>query len=225
MSIEIQSEETMRKIIALFGALILSVALAQQKSEVLLVQGDLWLKSSSGGQLIRLTTYGHNYTPITSPNGKWVAFLSVPEFALKYAQNDTFTNVWLMNLKTKKAIRIGGDATKNFARRGALLWSADNKAVAWVKLAKDSKAVVVYNLAKAKNVETPFKVTDGSVGLSFSNDGSSDELYGMTLEWFKTRFCAYETNENRITFGVNFFDFVALSTSGQVSQTGCRGGG
>lgn len=214
----------MRKAFVLLGVLILSFALAQRKPEVLLVQGDLWLKSSSGGQLSRLTNYGHNFTPITSPDGKWVAYLSVPEFALKYAQNDTFTNVWLMNLKTKKSTRIGGDATKDFARRGALLWSADNKAVAWVKLAKDSKAVVVYNLAKAKNVETPFKVTDGSLGLNFSSDGSSDELYGMTLEWVKTSFCATETNESQFTFNPNFLGGVGLSTSGQASQNACGGG-
>lgn len=216
--------EFMRKAFVLLGVLILSFALAQRKPEVLLVQGDLWLKSSSGGQLSRLTNYGHNFTPITSPDGKWVAYLSVPEFALKYAQNDTFTNVWLMNLKTKKSTRIGGDATKDFARRGALLWSADNKAVAWVKLAKDSKAVVVYNLAKAKNVETPFKVTDGSLGLNFSSDGSSDELYGMTLEWVKISFCATETNESRLTFNPNFLGSVGLSTSGQASQNACGGG-
>lgn len=216
--------EFMRKAFVLLGVLILSFALAQRKPEVLLVQGDLWLKSSSGGQLSRLTNYGHNFTPITSPDGKWVAYLSVPEFALKYAQNDTFTNVWLMNLKTKKSTRIGGDATKDFARRGALLWSADNKAVAWVKLAKDSKAVVVYNLAKAKNVETPFKVTDGSLGLNFSSDGSSDELYGMTLEWVKTSFCATETNESQFTFNPNFLGGVGLSTSGQASQNACGGG-
>ncbi len=213
----------MRKALVLLG-LLMSFALAQQKPEVLLVQGDLWLKNSSGGQLSRLTNYGHNFTPVTSSDGLWVAYLSVPEFALKYAQNDTFTNVWLMNLKTKKSTRIGGDATKNFARRGALTWSADNKAVAWVKLAKDSKAVVVYNLAKAKNVETPFKVTDGSVGLNFSSDGSSDELYGMTLEWVKTNFCVTQTNESQLTFNPNVLGGVGLSTSGQVSQNACGGG-
>jgi hypothetical protein len=224
--VAIQSEETMQKIMALFGALILSVALAQQKSEVLLVQGDLWLKSSSGGQLIRLTNYGHNYTPITSPDGKWVAFLSVPEFALKYAQNDEFTNVWLMNLKTKKAVRIGGDATKNFARRGALVWSGDNKAVAWVKLAKDSQSVIVYNLAQAKNYEKSFQITNGTVNLEFSSDGSTDSLYGMTLEWHQDRFCAYPSrNEAQLDFGAGFSYFVGLLPSGKITQTGCGGGG
>jgi WD40-like Beta Propeller Repeat len=215
----------MQKIMALFGALILSIALAQQKSEVLLVQGDLWLKSSSGGQLSRLTNYGHNYTPMTSPDGKWVAFLSVPEFALKYAQNDEFTNVWLMNLKTKKATRIGGDAIKNFARRGALVWSGDNKAVAWVKLAKDNQSVVVYNLAQTKIYEKSFEIASGSVRLEFSSDGSRDSLYNMNLEWHQNRFCAYQsTNETQLNFGAGS-SLIAILSSGKMMQTGCGGGG
>jgi WD40-like Beta Propeller Repeat len=215
----------MRKAFVLLGVLFSSFALAQQTPKVLLVEGDLWLKSSSGGQLIRLTNYGHNFTPVTSPDGKWVAYLSIPEFTLKYAQKDTFTNVWLMNLKTKKAIRIGGQPNTDFARRGALTWSGDNKAIAWLKFGKNAQSVVLYNLNQTKIYERSFKTNTSFVSLEFSSDGSTENLYGMTLEWSDNKFCVKKTDETRLDFGSGINNFMALFPSGKMTDTGCGGGG
>ena len=203
------------------------IALALAKPEVVLVQGDLWLKTQNGGALVRLTSYGHNYAPLVSPDGKRVAFVSEPEYSVKYNRNDKFTNVWLLDLATRKAKRVGGEANSDFARRGYLVWADDSSALAWVKQGKTGGSVAVYNLARGTTATVPF---NGNVYLEFSSDGSTEDMSGLTLGWWPQTssgpgFCAtVPTNaDSSVSFKSGAYS-AAVTAAGKVVMNGCGGG-
>lgn len=88
--------------------------LAQTRPDVFNRLGDLYLREN--GKDIRLTNYGRNGDPIVSPDGRWVAYLSSPEWKVtappcleEGGGGQCFVNnVWLMNLQARKAWKLAG---------------------------------------------------------------------------------------------------------------------
>lgn len=115
-------------------ASVLSVALAAPV--VIEQRGDLYLKQPSG-TLKRLTSYGHNFSPAVSPNGKWVAYLSTPAALATDSWGRAIAqNVWLMALPSGQARRLTGQpaaSTQAHTVRSTPSWSPDSALLAWAE--------------------------------------------------------------------------------------------
>jgi dipeptidyl aminopeptidase/acylaminoacyl peptidase len=133
--------------------------------------GDIY--SYSAGSLKNLTEYGHNGRPVLSPDGKYVAYTSIPKTFLEDEgrSGPTSLNIWLMELSTGNAKRIAdqppdtrkpGDMNiRPFTTRSDPRWSPDSKYLAWNQLSEgtgDADAetyehLMVYTLATGKTKE------------------------------------------------------------------------
>lgn len=120
---------------------------AQQKRAPLLMligsnhYGDLWAWSGQNNPLKQLTNWHYNIFPSLSPDGKFVAYDSVPQFAITPECNGWRPfNIWLLEISTGNAIRIADQPPKasycgsdafSFIRRPRPAWSPDSKFLAW----------------------------------------------------------------------------------------------
>src|ERR1700690_2519944 len=74
-------------------------------------EGDIW--AWNGSQIIKRTVNGHNYLPVVSPTGDWLAYQQVsPAFVKQRAVNDALqnqevpTDIFILNLKTGDPTRV-----------------------------------------------------------------------------------------------------------------------
>ncbi len=101
--------------------------LTSQKGSV----GDIYTWNIASQSLKQLTSWGYNSVPRVSPDGKWLAYLSMSQAAVSamtqgQAMNVyTFANIWLLNPYTEEAIQIADQpqnatfASGNLISRGA----------------------------------------------------------------------------------------------------------
>jgi len=156
-----------------------STAQAQIDGElIILMRGDLWAYSESGGTLRQLTRWGYNQLPVISPDGQRVAYASVAEIAVPVLQrfgeppNLPPTNIWLWSLASGQATRIAqqpvnasfgtGLPNETFIRRGTPVWSPDGLRLAWIESvvvgAQTAHALVIYDmLGNRVRANTPLR--------------------------------------------------------------------
>lgn len=126
--------------------------------------GDFWSYLPGDAEPVRHTTWGHNDLPILSPDGRYVAYLSVSTFYLDLmnAGDDLALsgtpkmNVWIWDLTTGEFTRIANqpadaDSADDGIHRSRPVWSPDSTKLAWVEFNfssdEPSSPLMVYELA------------------------------------------------------------------------------
>jgi hypothetical protein len=145
---------------------------AQTRAPLLLIitdngSVDLWAWSGADQPLKRLTNDGYIFSPAISPDGKYVAYNSVPEFARVDCSGWPPSDIWLLDIATGNAVPIAEQPPNpsfceeskpsSFIRRPKPTWSPDSKALAWgeSEITPRTKGptpnrLVIYNLEKKK---------------------------------------------------------------------------
>jgi hypothetical protein len=148
----------MFKILVLVAAIVTSIAAfhhpvsaqpmkQQAKIAPLIIEIDGDLVSWDGTNAKRLTNWGGNSEPILSPDGKYVAYKSLPQFVMDDMRKNGGrsgippSNFWVMEIATENAFRIADqppDARfaefgkdEKFTLRPLPAWSPDSKSLAW----------------------------------------------------------------------------------------------
>ena len=139
---------------------------AQSRNEpplYVLIDGDIY--SFSDGVPFRETTWGYNHAPIVSPDGRYIAYGSLPkllveldatgEYPINYDQHPP-TNIWIMDTTTRESTRIAdqpeqiaGEAPR-FSHRSDPVWSPDSTQIAWIEAnfhdSEDGLVLKIYDL-------------------------------------------------------------------------------
>ncbi len=163
---------------------------------ILIVNGDLWAWTGASNPLKQLTTWGYNSDPVISPNGKYVAYKSLPQFAVDDLKINggrsgvAPANLWALDLATGAGTRIadqppdaafaGAGKDEKYTSRPRPAWSPDSKFLAWGEMIgakKDASGafagnweqLIVYDWAK-KTGRVVVKDLPGYQGLT---DGTS----------------------------------------------------
>jgi hypothetical protein len=140
---------TMRYWLILLFLLCLFSPIAAQNSLPLfiLIDGDIY--SYTGGEPFRETNWGYNHEPVISPDGRYIAYGSLPEllveldaagsYPINYDQHPP-TNIWIMEIATHEFTRIAeqpqqveGEEFPRFNRRSNPVWSPDSQRLAWLE--------------------------------------------------------------------------------------------
>lgn len=115
--------------------------------------GDLWVWSAAGHPLKQLTHYGYNYSPVISPDGKYVVYDSIPQEVVSqkcsiplFGFTGPPTNVWVLNITTDDGVRIAeqppgikfcednpGNPPPKYIKHLWPAWSPDSKSLVWVE--------------------------------------------------------------------------------------------
>jgi Tol biopolymer transport system component len=149
--------------------------------------GDIYTWNVVSQTLKQLTTWGYNFAPHVSPDGKWLAYRSVSQAAVsaitqgQAVNADDLANIWLLNPDTDDAVQItvqpeGATSSGSLIRRGEPAWSPDGTAVAWIE---DSKQVAMYTLETKITTSFPLNLPPACC------EGAGAELYwgrsGVTI--------------------------------------------
>src|SRR6188768_3929615 len=106
----------MRRLIIILVLLTLSASSRADNSSIplfFLMEGDIY--SYIGGEPFRETTWGHNHEPIISPDGRYIAYGSLPELLVELDAAGTYlinydqhppTNIWIMEIANRQFTRI-----------------------------------------------------------------------------------------------------------------------
>jgi hypothetical protein len=153
--------------------------LTSQKGSV----GDIYTWNMASGSLKQLTSWGYNFVPRVSPDGKWLAYLSMSQAAVSamtqgQAMNVyTLANIWLLNPYTEEAIRIAEQPQNatiksgDLINRGSPVWSPDGSSVAWIESGVHGERVAIYTLASKNTTMFPLNLPPGCC------EGASPALY------------------------------------------------
>jgi WD40-like Beta Propeller Repeat len=145
--------------------------------------GDIYTWKYASQSLKQLTSWGYNFAPHVSPDGKWLAYLSISQAAVSamvqgQAINvDAISNIWLYNLYTEEAIRIAQQPQNATIKSGDLIkrsspaWSPDGSSIAWIESDKSGERVAIYTLSSKNTRSFPLNLPNGCC------EGASKELY------------------------------------------------
>lgn len=89
--------------------------------------GNIWLTDETGSNHLQLTTEGHNSQPIISPDGNFVAYLSISPDNLGIVPSPQ--SVCIANLETQNI----NCSISHLAVRSSLVWSSDSSQLAYVE--------------------------------------------------------------------------------------------
>ncbi|MEO0561250.1 MAG: hypothetical protein AAF125_04005, partial [Chloroflexota bacterium] len=117
------------------------------------IDGDLW-EWDGANTPKQLTSYGWNGLPVQSPDGRQVAYLSVPSVIT--SDGDAFVgaggmpqNIWVLDRDSASFERVADD-TNGLRYRGQPTWSPDSTQLAWTELSEgddmSAARVMVYDL-------------------------------------------------------------------------------
>lgn len=121
-----------------------------------LATGDLWKwVGDPKGQLIQVSHWGFNKQPVSSPNGNYIAYQSMPQITLDYLKSDASHaaglvidalpfNLWILDTQTDQSKRITDQSQAahidfaqfdlvNGTTRSAPAWSPDSQKIAWIE--------------------------------------------------------------------------------------------
>ena len=145
--------------------------------------GDIYAWNMASQSLKQLTTWGFNYVPNVSPDGKWLVYRSVSREAVaaltqgQAVNAEGLANIWLLNPDTEQAIQVthqpqnatvaGGD----LVGRGTPVWSPDGTAIAWIEKNVQGERVAMYTLASKSTSTFPINLPPGCC------EGAHPELY------------------------------------------------
>jgi hypothetical protein len=153
--------------------------LTSQKGSV----GDIYTWNIDSQSLKQLTSWGFNSAPRVSPDGKWLAYLSMSQAAVSamtqgQAMNVyTFANIWLLNPYTEEAIRIADQpqnatyASGDLISREGPVWSPDGTSVAWIEDDVHGERVAIYTLSSKSTTTFPLNLSPGCC------EGATPTLY------------------------------------------------
>jgi hypothetical protein len=188
----------MKRFISIFSLLIMVFGLVGPTKAtdvfdpplVIVANGDLWGWTPQNPDLVQLTTNGFNSFPSMSPDGKLLAFITLPDAYRPNDVRDGLTNypgeMWLLDLITHQSQQLTTQpATPKSDFPGLIrsqaTWSPDGKKLAWVELnPSDFETVgyslVVYDLAThaAKTIATQLPIPWYDAGYL----GMIDPLWG-----------------------------------------------
>ena len=90
--------------------------------------GDIYTWNGASQSLKQLTSWGYNFAPRVSPDGKWLAYLSMSQAAVDAMVQEqainvyAISNIWLYNLDTEEAIRIAEQPQNATIKSGDLIY-------------------------------------------------------------------------------------------------------
>jgi hypothetical protein len=202
------------------------VAEAQQRSPLMLHissdagSGDLWAWFGADQPPKQLTSGGHNFSPAISPDGKYVAYNSVPKFAQVDCSGWPPSDIWLLEIATGNTVVIAEQPPNSiycdhpkpplFIRRPKPTWSPDSKALAWGEsvITPHTRApvpnrLVVYNLAQRKqqvivaNLPGNQQITHGQE-VDWGDPGIANVVFPVPFDttYSATDVHVYRTNGN-----------------------------
>jgi hypothetical protein len=153
--------------------------------------GDIYTWNGASQSLKQLTSWGYNFAPRVSPDGKWLAYLSISQAAVsamiqEQAVNaDDLANIWLLDPYTEEAIQITEQpqnatyASGNLIGRGAPVWSPDGASIAWIEDDAHGERVAIYTLSSKSTTTFPLVLPPGCC------EGAGADLYwgrsGITI--------------------------------------------
>ena len=133
--------------------------------------GDIYKYDVATRSIKQLTTWGYNFPPVVSPNGQWLAYLSVSQSAVNAIQSGTamnaqvYANIWLFNPYTEDAVRIADQpanasyASGNLiARMTTPVWSPDSSSVGWIEGNNQGLRLGIYTLASKSAATYPLNL-------------------------------------------------------------------
>ena len=168
---------------------------------------DLWEWTGTDQPLQQLTHYGHNGSPIISPNGRYVAFLSLPIPLMNYlmslnwvAAGEYAANVWMLDLATGNATQIADQPPDYDGKlcgilRSKPVWSPDSRYLAWTEYGTDGEQLKAYDLVNGltRILSTEMGMdnypvqpiwSDGGIALSLvaKDNNNINQLYIRTFD-------------------------------------------
>jgi hypothetical protein len=145
--------------------------------------GDIYTWNGASQSLKQLTSWGYNFAPHVSPDGKWLAYLSMSQTAVSAMAQEqavnvyAISNIWLYNLYTEEAVRIAEQPQNatiksgNLIYRGTPVWSPDGASIAWIESDTHGERVAIYTLSSKNTRWFPLNLPPGCC------EGASKELY------------------------------------------------
>jgi len=171
---------------------------------VLIIHGDLFGFTAPDQPLKEYTDYGRNSSPVISPDGKSVAYRTVPKFVLDWEQlNSPRTgplpqDIWVIDLARGSSNTVAGQPDNagfasdsraaSYVMRPAPAWSPDSKALAWSEIRvpeKDNAAVehLVYVSLAERTMKEIKDDVPAYIGLSEGTTVSWGQT-GILTEWY-----------------------------------------
>ncbi len=145
--------------------------------------GDIYTWNGATQTLKQLTSWGYNFAPGVSPDGKWMAYLSMSQAAVDAMVQGqainvyAISNIWLYNLDTEEAIRLAEQPQNatfengDLITRGSPVWSPDGSSIAWIESDPNGERVAIYALSSKNTSSFPLNLPPGCC------EGASKELY------------------------------------------------
>ncbi len=149
---------------------------ADNSAEVKFDKGDVSIIQN--GKTTKITSYGHNYSPILSPDKTKVAYLSVPTEVVNSNASNGASNVWVINTDGKNPTQV----TKYLSsiRRSNLYWIDNDKLL----FSDGENSVRIYTI-NTKSTQTIWGDKNSSNCSSFSSHKQND---GSFMCNFNTRY-------------------------------------
>ncbi len=144
------------------------------------MNGDV--SSWAGEGFHQRTNWGYNQAPVLSPDGKWIAYKSLPKFVVDVLKKsgpvgggDLPATIWVLNVSTNDAQRVAeqpADASfmqaniqDKFITRSMPTWSPDSKALAWTEMDADQKNHLVVSGLTEKTAKTVAELANEGYGV------------------------------------------------------------
>lgn len=122
------------------------VAASQGPLVAVALRGDIYAVPADGSAPPRrLTAYGHNSSPALSPHGRLIAYLSVPQAALRAVGVPPSHNVWIVPMNGASDGSSGYKITPTNLNvdRGGMAWAPDGQHLAYIEDNQGHSSVVV----------------------------------------------------------------------------------
>ncbi len=182
------------------GAALLSLAVSSAATStvarplILVSDGNLWRYSERAATRdLKLTSWGHNWGPSLSPDGRYLVYGSDARRAVEscQARGDCQSvtlpsNVWWRDLVTDRSKRIAtqperGDPIAVGVQRSRPVWSPDGSRVGWTEILGGRYRLAVYSFSSRKTGFTTLKIPLPDSGDEDAGTFAPDQIVWDTL--------------------------------------------